>query len=55
MFKFQNDKVSFELDLRATKAQEEIHYRTNATEWLSRQNCIYRKEISHLATAECYV
>lgn len=30
MFKFQNDKVSFELDLRATKAQEE--YTTELTQ-----------------------
>ncbi|MBE6305713.1 MAG: hypothetical protein E7082_07365 [Bacteroidales bacterium] len=52
MSKLQNDKVSFELDLRATKAQEEIHRLTKATEELRRQNAAHRKEISRLAATE---
>lgn len=37
MAKLKNDKVSVELDLRATKAQEEIHRLTKATQALRKQ------------------
>lgn len=44
MAKLKNDKVSLELDLRATKAQEEIHRLTRATQALKEQNKEYRRE-----------
>lgn len=52
MSRLRNDKVSVELDLRATKAQAEIHRLTKATEALKRQNTEHRKEISRLAATE---
>lgn len=38
MAKLKNDKVSVEPDFRATKAQEEIHRLTKATQALREQN-----------------
>lgn len=52
MARLQNDKISAELDLRATKANEEIHRLTKATENLRKQNQEYRKEITRLAATE---
>ena len=52
MSKIKNDNVSVELDLRASKAQEEIHRLTKATEALRKQNTEHRKEISRLAATE---
>lgn len=52
MAKLQNDKISAELDLRATKANETIHQLTKATENLRKQNQEHRKEISRLAATE---
>lgn len=44
MAKLKNDEISLELDLRATKAQEEIHRLTKATRELREQNKEYRRE-----------
>ena len=52
MSKFNNDKISVDLDLRAQKAQEEIHRLTKSTEALRKQNAEHRKEISRLAATE---
>jgi len=52
MSKLNNDKISVELDLKAQKAQEEIHRLTKATEALRKQNAEHRKEISRLAATE---
>lgn len=52
MSKLNNDKVSVELDLKASKAEEEIHRLTKATEALRKQNTEHRKEISRLAATE---
>lgn len=52
MSKLRNDKVSVELDLRAQKAQEEIHRLTNEIENIRKQNAEHRKEISRLAATE---
>lgn len=52
MSKLNNDKISVELDLKAQKAQEEIHRLTKATENLRKQNAEHRKEISRLAATE---
>lgn len=52
MARLQNDKISAELDLRATKANEEIHRLTKATENLRKQNQEHRKEITRLAATE---
>lgn len=52
MAKLNNDKISVELDLKAQKAQEEIHRLTKATENLRKQNAEHRKEISRLTATE---
>ena len=52
MAKLNNDKISVELDLKAQKAQEEIHRLTKATDALRKQNAEHRKEISRLAATE---
>lgn len=52
MSKLNNDKISIDLDLRAQKAQEEIHRLTKATESLRKQNAEHRKEITRLAATE---
>ena len=52
MAKLNNDKLSVDLDLRASQAQEEIHRLTKATDALRKQNAEHRKEISRLAAAE---
>lgn len=52
MSKLKNDKVSLELDLRAQKAQEEIHRLTKSIDNLRKQNNEHRKEISRLAATE---
>ena len=50
--KLNNDKLSFEVDLRTKRAQEEIHKLTKATEELRKQNAQHRKALSELAQAE---
>lgn len=52
MSKLNNDKVSVELDLRAQKAQEEIHKLTRDIVNIRKQNTEHRKEISRLAATE---
>lgn len=52
MAKLNNDKIAVELDLKAQKAQEEIHRLTKATDELREQNAEHRKEISRLAATE---
>ena len=52
MSKLRNDKVSVELDLRAQKAQEEIHRLNKEIENIRKQNAEHRKEISRLAATE---
>ena len=52
MSNLKNDKVSVELDLKAQKAQEEIHRITKEIENLRKQNREHRKEISRLAATE---
>lgn len=52
MSKLRNDTVSVELDLRAQKAQEEIHRLTKEIENIRKQNAKHRKEISRLAATE---
>ena len=52
MAKLYNDKIAVELDLKAQKAQEEIHRLTKATDALRKQNAEHRKEISRLAATE---
>lgn len=52
MAKLNNDKIAVELDLKAQKAQEEIHRLTKATKELRDQNSQHRKEISRLAATE---
>lgn len=52
MAKLNNDKIAVELDLKAQKAQEEIHRLAKATKELSDQNSQHRKEISRLAATE---
>lgn len=52
MAKLNNDNISVELDLRAQKAQEEIHRLTKATEELRKQNQAYRKEKASLERVE---
>lgn len=47
-----NDKISVELDLKAQKAQEEIHRLTKEMEALRKQNAAHRKQISRLAATE---
>lgn len=48
----KEEKISVELDLRAQKAQEEIHRLIKATKELRDQNSQHRKEISRLAATE---
>lgn len=52
MSDLKNDKISVELDVKAQKAQEEIHRYTKAIENLRKQNTEHRKEISRLAATE---
>lgn len=52
MAKLNNDNISIELDLKAQKAQEEIHRITKATEELRKQNQAYRKEKAALERVE---
>lgn len=52
MAKLNNDKIAVELDLKAQKAQEEIHRLAKATQELRDQNSQHRKEISRLAATE---
>lgn len=52
MSNLRNDKVAVELDIKAQKAQEEIHRITKAIENLRKQNTQHRKEISRLAATE---
>lgn len=52
MAKLNNDKIAVELDLKAQKAQEEIHRLTKATDALQKQNAEHRKEISRLTATE---
>lgn len=52
MAKLNNDKIAVELDLKAQKAQEEIHRLTKATDALRKQNAEHRKEISRLTATE---
>lgn len=52
MSKLKNDQVSFELNLTAQKAEQEIHRLTKATDALRKQNTEHRKEISRLAATE---
>ena len=52
MSDLRNDNVSVELDLKAQKAQEEIHRITKEIENLRKQNTEHRKEISRLAATE---
>lgn len=52
MSKLNNDKISVELDLKAQRAQEEIHRLEKATRELRQQNMEHRKEISRLAATE---
>lgn len=52
MAKLNNDKIAVELDLKAQKAQEEIHRLTKATDALQKQNAEHRKEISRLVATE---
>lgn len=52
MAKLNNDKIAVELDLKAQKAQEEIHRLAKATKELRDQNSQHRKEISRLAATE---
>lgn len=44
MAKLNNDKIAVELDLKAQKAQEEIHRLTKATDALRKQNAEHRKD-----------
>lgn len=50
--KVQPDNIRVNLDVNATKAQEEIHKLTKSTEALRKQNTQYRKDISALAATE---
>lgn len=50
--KVQPDSIRVNLDVNATKAQEEIHKLTKSTEALRKQNAQYRKDISALAATE---
>ena len=50
--KVQPDSIRVDLDVNATKAQEEIHKLTRSTEALRKQNAQYRKDISTLAATE---
>lgn len=50
--KVQPDNIRVNLDVNATKAQEEIHKLTKSTEALRKQNAQYRKDISALAATE---
>ena len=52
MSKVNNDKIAVELDLKAQKAQEEIHRLTKATDELRKQNQAYRKEKAALERVE---
>lgn len=52
MAKLNNDKIAVELDLKAQKAQEEIHRLTKATDELRKQNQAYRKEKAALERVE---
>jgi phage tail tape measure protein, TP901 family, core region len=52
MAKLDNDNLRFELDLRATKAEEEIHRLAKATRELRDQNQEYRREKARLAETE---
>ena len=52
MAKLNNDKIAVELDLKAQKAQEEIHRLTTATDALRKQNAAHNKEISRLVATE---
>lgn len=50
--KVQPDNIRVNLDVNATRAQEEIHKLTKSTEALRKQNAQYRKDISALAATE---
>lgn len=50
--KVQPDSIRVDLDVNATKAQEEIHKLTRSTEALQKQNAQYRKDISTLVATE---
>ena len=50
--KVQPDNIQVNLDVNATRAQEEIHKLTKSTEALRKQNAQYRKDISALAATE---
>lgn len=50
--KVQPDDIQVNLDVNATRAQEEIHKLTKSTEALRKQNAQYRKDISALAATE---
>ncbi len=52
MSKFENDKIEAEIDLRATKAEEEIHRLAQATAELRKQNQSYRKEMAAVKKAD---
>ncbi len=52
MAKLRNDDITLNLNLKATKAQEEIHKLTQQTKELRQQNQQHRKEISRLAATE---
>lgn len=52
MSKVNNDKISVEIDVRTSKAQEEIHKLNKATKELQKQNQEHRKEITNLAKTE---
>ncbi|MDE5750096.1 MAG: phage tail tape measure protein, partial [Duncaniella sp.] len=50
--KLEPDKISVELDVNVSKAQEEIHRLSEATRELKAQNKEYRNEIARLAETE---
>ncbi len=52
MAKLKEDKIAVELDLKTTRAQEEIHKLTKATNALKEQNKEYRREITALTKQE---
>lgn len=52
MAKINNDNISVELDLKAQKAQEEIHRLIKATDELRKQNQAYRREKASLERVE---
>lgn len=52
MARLQDDKISISLEVKSSKAQEEIHKLKKANEELKAQNKDYRKEITKLAATE---